>query len=100
MANNSWAVETEKLTSAASVIREKTEKYKADYGKLYTELQSLKSSQWQGVASDAFNTKLDGYKTTFEELEKVLLTFAEGLDTRAKNYEDTETAVKDAADAL
>ncbi len=100
MANNAWAVTTEKLTSSAGVIREKTAKYHAEYEKLYTELQSLKSAQWQGVASDAFNAKLESYRSTFEELEKVLTTFVEGLDTRAKNYEDTENAVKDAADSL
>lgn len=100
MANNAWAVTTEKLKTSAGEIKDKTARYNAEYTKLYTELQSLKSAQWQGIASDAFNAKLDSYKSTFEQLETVLKTFAEGLETRAKNYEDTENAVKDAADSL
>lgn len=99
MANNAWAVTTEKLKTSAGVIKDKTARYNAEYTKLYTELQSLKSAQ-KGIASDTFIAKLDSYKSTFEQLETVLKTFAEGLETRAKNYEDTENAVKDAADSL
>lgn len=97
---NAWAVTTEKLEKAAEGILEKTSRYNAEYTKLYTELQSLKSAQWQGIASDAFNAKLDSYRNTFEQLETVLKDFAEGLKIRARNYNDTENAVKDAADAL
>ncbi len=100
MASNAWSVTTEQLRASAGVIKEKTAKYNAEYTKLYTELQSLRSAQWQGYASDAFNAKLSSYENTFVELEKVLLSFAEGLEARAKNYEDTETAVKEAADSL
>lgn len=100
MANKTWVATTEKLKTSAGVIKDKTAQYTSEYTKLYTELQGLKSAQWQGIASDAFNAKLDSYKSTFEQLETVLKTFAEGLETRAKNYEDTENAVKDAADSL
>ncbi len=100
MANNAWAVTTEQLKTSAGVIKEKTARYNAEYTKLYTELQNLKSAQWQGIASDAFNAKLESYRGSFEELEKTLKTFAEGLETQAKNYEDTENSVKDGADAL
>ena len=95
-----WAVETEKLNTAAGTIREKTSKYHDDYEKLYTELQSLRSAQWQGIASDTFNSKLDTYKGTFQEVETVLRKFADALENIATNYVKTEDAVKDAASAL
>lgn len=100
MASNSWAVTTEKLTTAANYIEEQTGKFKTDYLKLYAELSNLKSAQWQGIASDTFNSKLEGYRTNFETMEKTLKDFASGLTTRATNYEGTENALKDAADAL
>ena len=97
---NPWEVTTEKLTAAAGYVEEQTGKYKTDYEKLYTELANLKSAQWQGIASDAFNAKLDGYRANFENLEKTLKAFAEGLKTRATNYETTENGLKDSADSL
>ena len=97
---NAWAVTTEKLTTSATVIEEKTNRYHAEYEKLYTEVQNLKATQWQGVASDTFNQKLDSYRSTFEDLEKVLLNFVEDLRTRAKNYEVTEDSITDGANSL
>lgn len=97
---NSWSVTTEKLTTAATYVEEKTGKFKTDYEKLYTELANLKSAQWQGVASDAFNSKLEGYRTNFTNLENTLKAFAEALKSRAKNYETTENGIKDAAESL
>lgn len=100
MANDVWAVTTEKLRTSAGVIKDKTARFNAEYTRLYSELQNLRSAQWQGIASDAFNAKLEGYKSNFEQLETVLKTFADSLEARAKRYEDTENAVKDAADSL
>ena len=62
---NKWAVTTERLVSSAGVIEEKTAKYNSEWAKLYTELQSLKSAQWQGIASDTFNAKLEAYRNDF-----------------------------------
>ena len=67
---------------------------------MYTELQNLRSAQWQGIASDTFNTKLEGYKNDFEEMSKVLLSYAEFLKSAATNYKNTEESLKDAAGNL
>lgn len=99
MANN-WSVTTERLVSSAGVIEEKTAKYNSEWAKLYTELQSLKSAQWQGIASDTFNAKLEAYRNDFEEMSKVLLEYANYLKTAADNYVKTEEAIKDAASNL
>lgn len=97
---NEWAVTTERLVSSANVIEEKTAKYNSEWVKLYTELQSLKSSQWQGIASDTFNSKLEAYRNDFEEMSKILLSYATYLRSAADNYVKTEEALKDAASGL
>lgn len=97
---NEWAVTTERLVSSAGVIEEKTAKYNSEWAKLYTELQSLKSSQWQGIASDTFNAKLEAYRNDFEEMAKVLLNYASYLRGAAENYVKTEEALRDAASNL
>lgn len=97
---NKWSVTTERLVSSAVVIEEKTAKYNSEWDKLYTELQSLKSTQWQGIASDTFNAKLEAYRNDFEEMSKVLLEYANYLRTAADNYVKTEEAIKDAASNL
>ena len=97
---NEWAVTTERLVSSAGVIEDKTAKYNSEWAKLYTEVQSLKSAQWQGIASDTFNSKLESYRAKFEEMSKVLLSYAEYLKTAADNYAKTEEAIKDAASNL
>lgn len=97
---NEWSVTTERLVSSANVIEEKTAKYNSEWSKLYTELQNLKSSQWQGIASDTFNAKLEAYRNDFEALAKVLLNYATYLKTAADNYVKTEETLKDAAGNL
>ena len=97
---NKWAVTTENLVNSAGVIEEKTAKYNSEWQKLYTELQSLKSAQWEGIASDTFNAKLEAYRNDFDEMAKVLLDYANYLRTAADNYVKTEEAIKDAASNL
>ena len=97
---NTWSVTTERLTSSANILDDKVAQYNSQWGKLYTEVQNLKSSQWQGVASDAFNTKLESYRNDFEELAKVLESYRDFLKSAAERYEKTEEAVKDAAGNL
>ena len=97
---NKWAVTTESLVSSAGKIEEKTAKYNSEWAKLYTELQSLKSAQWQGIASETFNAKLEAYKNDFEEMAKVLTEYVNYLRTAADNYVKTEEAIKDAASSL
>ena len=97
---NTWAVTTERLVSSAGVIEEKTAKYNSEWAKLYTELQSLKSAQWQGIASDTFNAKLEAYRNDFEEMAKILQEYANYLRTAADNYVKTEESIKDAASSL
>lgn len=100
MAANAWAVTTEQLTTTSTNIKDETVKFKTAYEQLATEVQGLKSSAWQGTASDTFNSKIDQYQATFQQLETVLNQFADALATKASNYEKTETAIADAAGSL
>lgn len=95
-----WAVTTERLESSATVVEEKTAKYNTEWAKLYTELQNLRSAQWQGIASDALNTQLEGCRNDFEEMSKVLTSYVEFLRSAATNYKNTEEALRDAAGNL
>lgn len=97
---NEWSVTTERLVSSAGAIEEKIAKYNSEWAKLYTELQSLKSSQWQGIASDTFNAKLEAYRNDFEEMAKVLTNYANYLRGAADNYVKVEEAIRDAAGSL
>ena len=97
---NEWSVTTERLVSSASVIEEKTARYNSEWAKLYTEIQNLKSAQWQGIASETFNTRLEAYRNDFEEMSKVLINYAEFLRAAADNYVKTEEALRDAASNL
>lgn len=97
---NNWEVTTERLESSAALIEEKTAKYNAEWEKLYTELQNLRTAQWQGIASETFHTKLESYKGDFQEMSDVLLSYVEFLKTAADNYKKTEEELKEAADSL
>lgn len=95
-----WNVTTEQLKSSASVIEEKTAEYNTAWGRLYTELENMKGSQWSGVANEAFNARLEGFRNDFQEMSKVLMSYAEYLRTAATNYESAEEAIKAAASRL
>ena len=97
---NEWAVTTERLVSSAGVIEEKTARYNSEWAKLYTEIQNLKSAQWQGIASDTFNAKLEAYRNDFEAMSKVLMNYAAFLRAAADNYAKTEENLRGAASNL
>lgn len=95
-----WTVETEKLVAAATILEGKIGEYKTQWEKLYTEVENLKSSKWKGIASDTFNTQIEGYRNDFQALYNTLVSFKDFLNNAAKKYEGTENAVKEAAGNL
>jgi len=95
-----WEVTTERLESSANVVEEKTAKFKSEWEKLYSELQNLRTAQWQGIASDTFNSKLEGYRNDFEDMTNVLNSYAEFLKNAASHYRTTEESLKEAAGNL
>lgn len=97
---NKWAVETEKLTSSAGKIEDETGRYNGEWNKLYSEVQSLRSANWTGEASETFNQRLEGYRNDFQQMEEALKAYAEFLKTAAKSYEQTENNLKEQAGNL
>jgi len=95
-----WEVTTERLESSANVVEEKTSRFKTEWEKLYSELQNLRTAQWQGIASDTFNSKLEGYRNDFDDMTNVLNSYAEFLKNAASNYKATEESLKEAASNL
>ncbi len=95
-----WTVTPEEVRAKAQTIQEHAGEYKIEWSKIYEEVQSLKGKEWDGVANQAFNVKIEGYRPNFENMTKLLNDFAELLDTAAKNYIGTEDRVTDAANQL
>ena len=95
-----WRVETERLESSATVIEEKTANYNSEYNHIYEMVQDLRSEKWQGIASDTFNDRLEGYRNDFQEMENILKDYVQFLRTAAENYKSTEDAVTSEASRL
>lgn len=96
----SFEVTTEKLGTAAEALSTKIASFKAEYEKLYTEVSTLKSAEWQGVASEAFSAALDGYRDQFVQAEDTLKKFVTNLTTSKTNYESTEETIRQNASTL
>ena len=97
---STWSVTTESLKQSAERLQEMIQQYNTEWGRLYTEIENLKSSSWQGIASDTFNAKIEAYRESFQELETVLKSYVEFLRSASQQYESTENAIKDAAGNL
>ena len=97
---NQFQVQTEKLTAAALKVTEDAQKYDSEWKKIYSEVQSLKGTHWEGYASQEFNTKLESYRVEFEKVSKLLKDFATELEGIAKNSEKTEEMIQEGARSL
>lgn len=93
---STWAVTTERLESSAAKIDEAVEKYNKEWAKIYEEIQSLRNISWEGEASNAFNTKLEGYRPNFEKMATVLTNYTQMLKDSAKKYKDVERRLTEA----
>ncbi len=95
-----WAVETEKLESSATRILEAVEKYNKEWNKIYEEIEALRKIEWEGEASDTFNSKIEGYRGNFEEMGKVLTNYSQILKDDASRYKKMEGEITGAASNL
>lgn len=95
-----WSVTTESVKQSAERVKEIIEKYETEYGKLYTEVEALRSSKWQGTASDTFNSKLDSYRASFDNLRDVLNSYYDFLVAAAEHYEKVENNIRESAETL
>lgn len=94
-----FRVETNDLRNSAQLIEDKTERYDAEWAKIYSEITSLKV-EWQGQSSEQFNKQIEEYRNDFQELAKILRSYTEFLRAAAGKMEKTENAIKDTAGRL
>lgn len=99
MAGNKFTIETSELRRSAQLIEDKTSRYDAEWAKIYSEIASLRV-EWQGQSSDTFNKQIEGYRNDFQELSKVLNSYAEFLIKTAESTEKTEDAINSSAGQL
>lgn len=95
-----WSITTESVKQSAERIKDLVAQYETEYEKLYTEVENLRGSKWQGTASDAFNSKLESYKESFINLKDVMNSYYEFLIESAKHYEDVEEKIRESAGTL
>lgn len=95
-----WSITTESVKQSAERVKELIIKYETEYGKLYTEVESLRSSKWQGTASDTFNSKLESYRASFDNLRDVLNSYYNFLVEAATHYEQVEDSIRESAETL
>ena len=85
-------VDTELLKSVAGKLSSNLDVYSADYKRLYTEIASM-MVEFNGEASTTFNQRIEGYRTSFEELEAVVEGMVQYLQDVATGYELGEEAL-------
>ena len=95
-----WSITTESVKNSAGKVKDLIGKYETEYEKLYTEVEALRSSKWQGAASDMFNTKLETYKDSFINLRDVMNSYYEFLVKVADHYERVEDSIRESAETL
>lgn len=92
MAETIMKVETSSLKNSANILDQKKQEYKVQWQRIYTEISSL-IVEWQGQSSDAFNKKIEEYRPTFEELEKIIESYTQFLKTTAESMEKLEESL-------
>lgn len=95
-----WSITTESVKQSAERVKELITKYETEYGKLYTEVEALRSSKWKGTASDTFNTKLESYRESLDNLRDVLNSYYEFMVSAANHYEKVEDSIRESAETL
>ncbi|MBE6612585.1 MAG: WXG100 family type VII secretion target [Ruminococcaceae bacterium] len=100
MATSFSKVTTEELDRVKAQLDEKITAYNTAWNKLYSEIEDLRASKWQGIASDTFNTKLDGYRNDFQNLEEAMKRFSEHLMTASQKHSANEDDITSGASSL
>lgn len=100
MATREWMVTTESVKQSAERVKDLVAKYETEYQKLYAEVETLRSSKWQGMASDTFNQKLESYRESFVNLKSAMDSYYNFLVEVAAEYEKVEENVRASAGTL
>ena len=92
-------VDTSKLDSAASKIKSLAGDYEAEYKKLFSVVQKMKSS-WDGKDNVAYTTQIEGFRNDFEKMKSLMDDYANFLTKIANTYRETQESIASRAKTL
>ena len=92
-------VDTSKLDSAASKIKSLDGDYEAEYKKLFSVVQKMKSS-WDGKDNVAYTTQIEGFRNYFEKMKSLMDDYANFLTKSANTYRETQESIASRAKTL
>lgn len=82
-------VNSEALRSTASQLKSRKDNFDQIASDFSQNLNSL-SGVWEGEAFNNFKTQLDSLQPSLESYSKVIMDYANFLETAAEQYEQTE----------
>ena len=92
-------VTPEELESSANQIEGKSSEFIKTYQSVYTATTDLRV-RYKGEASDTFNTRIEGYRNDFQNVEKALKDYVQFLREYASKMKATENELKGKAGQL
>lgn len=87
------------LETTASNIIDKAREYQNLYGQFYTEVNNLGNS-YKGDDYNAFKNQTEGFKDDFDNMYRLMLDYADHLNTAAVSYRKSVDDSTTAATAL
>ena len=81
-------VNTEKLNPASEKIIEKADDYKALANKFFDRIAYM-SAVWQGKDNLAYTNQINGFKDSYDQMDKILRQYAQMLKNADKEYGQT-----------
>ncbi len=82
-------VNPQELEAISGRVDEQVASYRACFDGIYNEVETLKTT-WSGEANLAFVAQIEGFKSDFESMQKLLAKYAEFLRVASNNYQRSE----------
>jgi WXG100 family type VII secretion target len=95
----SFDITPPELVASANKIEGRTGEFVKAYQTIYAATNDLRVS-YKGQASDAFNTRIEGYKKDFEAVQKTLTNYIQFLREYADKMTRTENELNSKAGQL
>ena len=92
-------VHTSELITASENVTNLADSYNADYTKLYSLIDELRSS-WDGKDNQAYTLQIAEFKNDFEAMEALMRQYAEFLSMAATKYRETQDNITSQAKTL
>ncbi len=99
MAGTNFDITPEELESSASKVENQAKDFIKAYNNVYTAVQDLRVN-YKGQASDAFNQRIESYKSTFTAADKALQKYVDFLREYAQKMKSVENDLTSRASSL